>query len=50
MQNSLLSNPKLKGLIISENECEANKNSAGQAPEGDWTTLAAPMCNGGLES
>ena len=28
----------------------ANKNSAGQAPEGDWTTLAATMCNVGLES
>ena len=29
---------------------KANKNSAGQAPEGDWTTLAATMCNVGLES
>ena len=29
---------------------KANKNFAGQAPEGDWTTLATPMCNGGLES
>ena len=56
LSKNLISNTKpvaqksMKKETLSRKERKANKNSAGQAPEEDWTTLAATLCNVRLES